>query len=74
MTEDSFQAMKLAKEILPDQEVTPEWTAAAKDEMHDSCKKKFEACPYAKEKLLDTKVTLAEVTGDPYWDTGLNVT
>ncbi len=34
---------------------------------------KYEACSHAREVLLNSKVNLAEVTGDPVWGTGLNV-
>ena len=41
--------------------------------MSTSCAMKFHSCPHAMQALLDSRVTIAEVTGDLYWGTGLNV-
>ncbi len=37
-------------------------------------KKKYESCPHARAALLQSSITLVEVTGDPMWGMGLNVT
>ena len=74
LQEDSFKAMKIAKDVLPDDEVSDAWTAIAKEDMLQSNCMKYASCPHAREKLLGSHLTLAEATGDPYWGTGLNIT
>ncbi len=34
---------------------------------------KYAAYSHVHDALLNTRVTIAEATGDPYWGTGLNV-
>ncbi len=72
--EDSFKAMKIAKDVLPNDEVSDAWTATAKEEMLQSNYMKYASCPHVREKLLGSHLTLAEAMGDPYWGTGLNIT
>ncbi len=58
---------------MPDSEVCDEWKSSAKDEMLETCHLKFSTCEHVRECLLETRITLAEVTKDPYWGTGLMV-
>ena len=74
LQEDSFKAMKIAKDALPDDEVSDAWTATAKEEMLQSNCMKYASCPHTREKLLGSCLTLVEATGDPFWGIGLNVT
>ena len=74
LQEDSFKVMKLAKDILPNEEVSDAWTVTAKEEMLQSNHMKYASCPHTREKLLGSHLTLAEAMGDPYWGTGLNIT
>ncbi len=41
--------------------------------MLQSNRLKYEACEHAREALLQSALTIAEATGDPFWGTGLNV-
>ena len=41
--------------------------------MIDLCRWKYQVCPHAREKLLTSKLILAEATGDKFWGSGLNV-
>ncbi len=41
--------------------------------MHQSNQLKYQSCPHMKEKLLKSKLIIAEVIGDNYWGTGLNI-
>ncbi len=74
LQEDSFKAMKIAKEVLPDDKVSDAWIATTKEEMLQSNCIKYASCPHVQEKLLGSHLTLAEAIRDPYWGTGLNVT
>ena len=71
--EDSFQAIKKAKTILPDADVSEDWKCVACDEMLATTRLKYEFCLHACEYLLKSKITIAEATGDPFWGTGLGV-
>ena len=41
--------------------------------MSTLCAMKFCSCPHALQALLESKVTIAEATGDLYWGMGLSV-
>ncbi len=41
--------------------------------MRSSNKLKYAACPHAQEYLLQSKITIAEATGDLFWGMGLGV-
>ena len=71
--EKGFQAMKKAQQVLLESKVSDEWKASAQEEMLETCHLKFTSYPYAQECLLETRITLAEVTRDPFWGTGLTV-
>ena len=71
--EDSFKAMKKVKECLPKSEVSESWKQSAVDEMKATCKLKYQSCVHACTALLNSWITLAEATGNPFWGTGLNV-
>ncbi len=71
MQEDIFKAMKLAKDAVPDDEVLESWQL--QQEMIDSCRWKYQACSHTREKLMASKLILAEATGDKFWSSGLNV-
>ena len=71
--EDSFKAMKKAKECLLEAEVSESWKQSAVDEMKATCRLKYQSCEHACNALLNSWITLAEATGDPFWGTGLNV-
>ncbi len=71
MQEDTFKAMKLAKDVVPDDEVLESWQP--QQEIIDSCRQKYQACPYSREKLLTSTLILAEATGDKFGGSGLNV-
>ncbi len=73
MEQDSFRAMKKAKECLPESEVSESWKQSAVDKMKATCKLKYQSCVHAHTALLNSWITLAEATGDPFWGTGLNV-
>ncbi len=73
MKDDSFQAMKFAKETLPEDQISDAWQATAKAEMLQLNQLKYSACAHVRDKLLKSKLILAEATGDPFWGTGLNV-
>ena len=73
MQEDSFKAMKLVHSALPDDQVSEAWQATAKAEMLQSNHLKYSACMHARDKLLKSKLVLAEATGDPFWGMGLGV-
>ncbi len=67
MQEDSFQAMKRAKTILLDADVSEDWKCVACDEMLATTRLKYDFCPHAHEYLLKSKITIAEATGgDPF--------
>lgn len=70
MKEDSFHA----KEVLPKDQISEDWQATAKAEMLQSNYLKYSSCTYVRDKLLKSKLILAEATGDSFWGTGLNVT
>ena len=65
--------MKKAQQVLPESEVSDEWKASAQEEMLETYCLKFTSCPHACESLLETRITLAEATRDPFWGTGLTV-
>ncbi len=71
LQEDTFKAMKKAKEALPDSDLLESWQP--KEEMMDSCRLKYQSYPHVRDKLLHMKLTIAEATGDLYWGTGLGV-
>ena len=71
--ENSFKVMQKAKAILPESELNEEWKNKHIDTMSMSCAMKFHACPHAMQALLNSRVTIAEATGDMYWGMGLNV-
>ncbi len=71
MQEDTFKVMKLAKHVVPDDEVLESWQP--QQEMIDSCRQKYQACSHAREKLMTSKLILAEATRDKFWGSGLNV-
>ncbi len=66
MAEDSFKAMKLAKKAVPLDEESEAWKATAKEEMLLSNRLKYASCIHAQDKLLNSKLILVEVTGDPF--------
>ncbi len=71
--ENSFKVMQKAKAVLPESELNEEWKNKHIDTMSTSCAMKFCSCPHAMQALLDSRVTIAEATGDLYWGMGLNV-
>ncbi len=73
MEEDSFKAMKKAKSLIPDSDVSDKWKQVACKEMMSSNRLKYTSYQHAKELLLHSKITIAEATGDLFWDTGLGV-
>ena len=74
LTEESgFDAMKKAKSLLLDNALSDEWKDKAYTEMLESCWLKFTACSHVKDKLLDSRLTIVEATGDPFWGSGLNI-
>ncbi len=68
MEEDSFKAMKKAKLAVPDDQVSDDWKVITKVEMLESNHLKYHSCAHAREKLLDSKLILAEAMGDPFWE------
>ena len=71
--ETGFDAMKKVKSLLPDSALSDEWKDKAYTEMLESCQLKYTACPHARDKLLTSKMTIVEATGDPFWGSGLNI-
>ncbi len=71
--EIGFDVMKRVKSLLPDSTLSSEWNDKAYQEMQESCRSKFTSCPYIREKLLNSKLTIVEATGDPFWGSGLNI-
>ncbi len=71
--EDGFKAMKKAKSLIPDSDVSDEWKQVACEEMMVSNRLKYTSCQHAMETLLYSKITIAEVTRDLFWDMGLGV-
>ncbi len=41
--------------------------------MLESCQLKFTACSHVRDKLLNSRLTIVEATGDPFWGSGLNI-
>ncbi len=73
MEEDSFKAIKHVRTLLPDSEVSEEWKQVACDEMLVMNRLKYDSCVHVCEYLLNSKITIAEATGNPFWGTGLGV-
>ncbi len=71
--EIGFDAMKRVKSLLLDSELSSEWKDKAYQEMQESCRLKFTSYPHVREKLLSSKLTIVEATGDPFWGSGLNI-
>ncbi len=71
--ETGFDAMKKAKSLLPDSAFSDKWKDKAYNEMVESCRLKFNSCSHVKEKLLQSRLTIVEAMGDPYWGSGLNI-
>ena len=70
--EDSFKAIKKAESLLPPDKLSDQWKEYAYEEMLNSNKLKYQACEHVRNKLLSTKLTIAEATGNKFWGTGLN--
>ncbi len=64
--ETGFDAMKKAKSLLLDSALSDEWKDKAYTEMLESCWLKYTACPHTRDKLLTSKMTIVEATGDPF--------
>ena len=69
--DNSFEAMKLAHEALPNDKVKAEWKEIIVEEMLEINRLKYTLCDHAHEVLLSSKVVLAEVTSNLFWGTGL---
>ena len=70
---DPFKVMQKARTLVPDNETSAEWKASAVSEMTELNLMKFNACSHAREKLLTSKITIAEVTANKFWGTGLTM-
>ncbi len=70
-SDTGFEAIKLAQEVLPDQETQPEWKSIAVEEMLKTNKLKYDHCPHARTVLTTMKGVLAEATSNTFWGTGL---
>ena len=67
----SFDAMKLAHCVLPEDDVQPSWKSIALDKMLNTNRLKYQNCLHTKEMLMNTKVVLAEAMSNIFWGTGL---
>ncbi len=63
-SDTGFDAMKLAQDVLPDQQTQLEWKSIAIDEILKMNKLKYEHCLHARD-------TLARMTTNTFWGTGL---
>ncbi len=63
--EDLFKAIKKAESLVPSDKLSDQWKECAY-EILDSNKLKYCACEHIRNKLLSTKLTIAEATGDRF--------
>ncbi len=70
-SDTGFDAMKLAQDVLPDQQTQLEWKSIAIDEMLKTNKLKYEHCLHARDTLARMMGVLAEATTNTFWGTGL---
>ncbi len=70
---DPFKVMQKAKVLVPESETSAEWKASAVSEMEESNLLKFRTCSHARDRLLASKITIAEAMADHFWGTGLTM-
>ncbi len=73
METDPFRVMKWAKELLPDDKISDDWSRKACDEMLVTNQLKYDSYEHARDFLLDCVQTIVEATSNSFWGSGLNV-
>ena len=63
---DPFKVMQKARVLVLDNKTSAEWKASAVSEMTETNLLKFNACSHARERLLTSKITIAEATADQF--------
>ena len=64
--------MELESPIEIMQETRKHWLEKDESVMLDICRKKFCACPHARQSLLESRCEIVEATLDKKWGTGMN--